>query len=327
MKKLQSLKLKNFCSYDYSEIEFGEATLFRGDNGHGKSNILLALVTVLFNLDFPEIYIRNGQKEASIEVVFDDGSSVYRERQKTKQQIILTDSTGKTQKFSSSKCTDQVREFTGFHQIQLDRNSTPEFLQYVPAKSPQFLLDKSPEVVLRMLSALIGGQGIELVKAEIQSEVRTLQTEERHLIEQVDKSTANLEYLQSPIVENIYNEAQELQKELDEIDDLEAEVVELIKLQTLLEKAFTDEEEQFVAEVIAGCHEAQAKLIGLNSLEREITELSRLHDSWLEEDDNYWNSIAILDGLEKEIEVSKKELQAYKCKQCGKLVKELCVNC
>lgn len=327
MKQPQTLRLKNFCSYDYAELEFGDINCIKGANGHGKSNILLALVTILYNFDFPESNIRNNQKEASIEVVFTDGSSIYRYRTKTKQQIILREANGKKTEFNSSKCTEQVREFTGFKTVILDRNGSAEFLQYVPAKSPQFLLDKSPEVVLRMLSALISGQGIELVKADLQSEVRIDQSNEKSLVAAVDKAAANVEYLTSALVEKLYARAESAKSEERAVTAMEIEISGLISLKARLEHALTPDDQDYVDNLLIKADLSLTALASVDMLQAEIEDLIQIGVGFEDLFENVRRTKVELRRIDDELKETTKALQEYKCGQCGKLVRELCTNC
>lgn len=331
MKTIKTLRLKNFCSYDNTEIEFGPLTCFKGNNGHGKSNIILALVIVLFNLDFPadgkENCIRNGQKEASIEVEFTDGSSIYRHRTKTKQQIILRDSNGKKTEFNTAKCTEQVQDFTGFKQVQLDRNGSPQFLQYVTKDSPAFLFDKSPEVTYRMLSALISGQGIELVKAELQSEVRAIQADEKGLSASVDKYQTNVDYLTSKPIEALIERVEQTNTKAKQCDALEKELEEFLALLSFLNSSLSEDDEKYLTKLFASIEASLEDLAVIKAVDKAIDVLVELGNEYVSHEEEIERLNIALKKVQSEIKESTKYLQEFKCKQCGKLVKEICLNC
>lgn len=85
--KIENLRLRNFQSYDSADLDFDNGvTLIHGDNGAGKSTILRAIFSGLFQADATSEtsadysladLVRNTEDEGSVELTFSVGDDVY----------------------------------------------------------------------------------------------------------------------------------------------------------------------------------------------------------------------------------------------------------
>jgi len=230
---IKSVELTNFTSYDHEIIEFEPVTYITGRNGHGKSNLLEALRITLFNENFPVSLIRNGQKEAVITITFVDGRKIQRTRNTKGSAVVAWDPNGKKilDYTTVSGVTDQVQAFTGFRPVKLDVNGKAENLQYVPPKSPQFLLDRGPDVTMRCLSALLSGQGIEVAKTLINKDVAALDTDITYHQKRLTASQDTLNHLARNIWEEFDTKLEQLKERDEALDTLKFRIATLKRVQ------------------------------------------------------------------------------------------------
>jgi DNA repair exonuclease SbcCD ATPase subunit len=329
-KTIKRLILRNFTSYESAEIEFSDGvTIIRGNNGHGKSNILLALQIILFADDFPDTLIRWGQKEAYIQVDFTDGSSISRTRSGKSQKIVLTDNHGADTVLTNVKTSaEMVREFTGFTPVKLDENGSPELLQYLTMDDPHFLLNRSAEVTLRMLSALISGQGIETAKMSLSKAEKGIQTEVNAKAKAFEVASANVSALTSNEVERHRTQARELLDSRVSAFETKHELVESYKeAQAVLARVLNKEE----LKEIASAKKDYAKLVERNEKLTEkrdyLQELLDAKDAHAIATKRIRDLTATKKTLVESLAATQAEIDSMyqKCKTCGKMT--ICEEC
>lgn len=324
MKQIKSLQLKNFTTWETLDIEFAQITCIKGANGQGKSNILLALEIILFNDDFPDTLIKRGQKDAWIRVEFTDGSSILRERNKKGQTITLTDKDGKSTPFSSTKCTDQVQEFTGFKPIKLDANATAERLQIIPPKYPHFLMSKSPDVTMRYLSALIGGQGIETVKTTLAKELNENKAQIVNAEANVAVSVSNQALLTGSLMDANIQKAYELLAKERGLDDRRKLIERLRHLDDMKQAAMSTEELAAIGDAFDALDDAEAKLFEIRSIYDEIDQLTKARTRINALNREKHLLTTELKKTEDELVNIMKDFEEFRCKKCGRIVTEVC---
>lgn len=325
MRTIKSLQLKNFTTWETLNVEFDQVTCIKGNNGQGKSNILLALEIILFNDDFPDTLIKRGQKDAWIKVEFSDGSSILRERNKKGQTITLTDIAGKSTTYNSTKCTEQVQEFTGFKPIKLDANATAERLQVIPPKYPHFLMSKSPDVTMRYLSALIGGQGIETVKTTLVKELNDnkgkIANEEANLA----VSVSNQALLTGSLMDTNIQRAYEWLNKARALDELQILLEQVKDIQVKSSKALTDMELEGINDGFCALDAAGEKVAELEDMVFGVTTLKK-HRSQIHELNKFKHTLSTeLRTINAELNELLEEFKQFKCKKCNRIVAEVCV--
>lgn len=329
-KTIKRLTLRNFTSYESAEIEFSTGvTVIRGNNGHGKSNILLALQIVLFADDFPDSLIRWGEKEAYIQVEFTDGSSISRTRSGKSQKIVLTDSNGTDTVLTNVKTsTDIIREFTGFTPVKLDENGSPELLQYLTMDDPHFLLNRSPEVTLRMLSALISGQGIETAKMSLTKAAKEIQSSITQVNSAYEVSSANLAALTASPVQRKREQATNLLNDRVSAFETKRELLEQYKeARDVLRAALTEEERIEIADAKKAFNALVTRYHGLQDKRDYLSDLNEAKDTYMSATSKIRDLVAKRKQLVLEAEAIQAEIDSMyqKCKTCGKMT--ICEEC
>lgn len=258
---IKSVELTNFTSYEHEIVEFELVTYITGRNGHGKSNLLEALRITLFNENFPVTLIRNGQKEAIIVVTFVDGRRIRRIRNLKGSSVTAWDPTGKEvfDYTTVTGVTDQVQAFTGFVPVKLDVNGKAENIQYIPPKAPQFLLDRSADVTMRCLSALLSGQGIEVAKTLLNKDIGVLDTDITYHQKRLSAAQDTFNHLARKIWEEFDTSLEQLKERDEALDVLKFRIATLKRVQSkpMIDNTLVDEihagvkyfEETFVQEV------------------------------------------------------------------------------
>lgn len=323
---IKSVELTNFTSYDHEIVEFEPVTYITGRNGHGKSNLLEALRITLFNENFPVSLIRNGQKEAVITVTFIDGRKIQRTRNTKGSAVAAWDADG-SKVFSYTTVTgvtDQVQAFTGFRPVKLDVNGKAENLQYVPPKSPQFLLDRGPDVTMRCLSALLSGQGIEVAKTLINKDVAALDTDITYHQKRLTASQDTLNHLSRNIWEEFDNKLEELKTREEGLDVLK------FRIQTLKRVQATPRiDTNLILEVRAGVKYFEETLLPtIKDLDIKTDNLYRLEEakkSLRDINASIQANIGVRRDLLPEVEEAIAAVTITPCETCGKMI--LCGAC
>lgn len=189
---ITAAEFTNVCRIDYLYLEFDALFRVEGPNGAGKTKVVYdGLELVLYNKPFPDSYVRRGERSASIKIIFDDGRWITRERIGAKQKLTLFDPvTNETKSYDTIKdMTEQVRRFTGFNELVFDKTKSENY-QFIPIEAPQtYLIHNAPEVVLRTITKVIGGQGAEVAKQKLTTEHKALKVEATVYQQQFDAAS------------------------------------------------------------------------------------------------------------------------------------------
>lgn len=324
---LKTLHLTNFQAHVDSKIEFNEGmNVFVGTNDANKSGVVRALNICLFNETFPPDYIHYGKKEAKIVLEFTDGKAVERVRTKSKNKLRLREADGTWSKeFSVSKVEEKLAEFTGFKEVCLDGSSKTENLQIINTGNEHDLMfGCSPETVLKKLSTLFGTTEIEQVKIDLSKELSSLNSEKKRQEVNLTKYKDRFEYLDTEEVESLVSEAYKVIDNFEEkseqfknrvkrlndfkrlMKSLEAYSKQLENLEQVTNKAEKD-----LSKHKSIFEEYQSKSEAMEDLKDMIEDINLRNEE--------------LDRVTLKLEEDKKELDNYRCEQCGKVVK--CLDC
>ena len=143
MKKISKVIIKNFQSHKYNEIEFGNFTCIVGASDNGKSAIFRAIKWCLYNEPSGSDFIRNGEEECSVTVLFDDGSEVLRLRGKTKNYYEICGNGVERLHLEGfgSGSVDEIVNFHGMHKSSMFKDQSLNMCNQLD--SP-FFLTESP---------------------------------------------------------------------------------------------------------------------------------------------------------------------------------------
>lgn len=316
---IKSIVLKNYCSHKNTVIDFTEDNItVTGTNNIGKTTLLNGIRTLLFCGDLPDQDIRRGTNECILFAEFEDGRTVTRTKKGSKQEYILKHANGKCETLSNiTQIRSRVQEFTGFKPVQLNKNETAEDLQIVDVDDHTFLIGKGPEVVLRCLSGMIAGRGVETAKININkrlSEVTsTIKVRQKDLSDEIVKS--NL--LNSKQITKLFQDYDQFQHVLNMFLDKEERYDRLVELnKSISQCTFSGEEIEQLEIDLEDCVYLGGKLKQLAELQNRILEVQTIRKRLMELDASIWNNQQNIASLETEVKTT--NLTCVDCDTCGK---------
>lgn len=170
------LELENFMSHESSRLDLGAVNLIIPGNRNmpndvGKTNIVRALRTVLYNDPFPERYVRHGKSVSSISVWLDSGVIVCRKREKSTQKLLVMKD-GKLEEYpNKSQVDDYIQDLTGFR--KMDRDSRVYLPNLFLSTDPYTFVSCQPKTLYsRVCSRVLGGRvpaALKIVRSSIKS--------------------------------------------------------------------------------------------------------------------------------------------------------------
>lgn len=195
MKKLKKVELHNYKTHEHTVIEFHDSvTAVVGDNDAGKTNIWRALRMVLLSKPFPVAHVKRGHKSGYVLVEFDDGSSITRSRSGQKQSFLLVYPDGTTDQgetIQGESFRDKVKELSGF--------TDEEALQFIGSKDVTYLLEGvSADVILRRITKMMSGLGIETAKQKLESRLTKNKSDIKAYEPQLEQKQKVMDLLNHP---------------------------------------------------------------------------------------------------------------------------------
>lgn len=241
---IDKIRLENFKTHKDSIVEFSKITSIIGENGHGKTNLIKGLFLVLYNEDWPEEYIKHGEKSSKITVWLTNGNTIERSRSKSKQEIKITYADKSVKTFTGKNDAQSYVELaSGISKIKL-KNGDVIDLNYSEVRNKTSLLEGSSSTLAKRFSYLLKTEKVEVIKTEtskllrenLQSilEKKTNADSLEKEISELEKGVKNLEGLN-----NQYKELQEKilkdQQLLDKINQYKDISYTKIDLESILE--------------------------------------------------------------------------------------------
>lgn len=90
MKYIKKVIIENFQSHKYTELDFDEhLNVIVGPSDQGKSAIIRGIKWALFNEPSGNFFIREGENDCSVTIVFNDDTKIKDIKVKVKIYIIL----------------------------------------------------------------------------------------------------------------------------------------------------------------------------------------------------------------------------------------------
>lgn len=201
IRNIKSIIIKNFQSHNKTILNLDEGVnVIVGPSDVGKTAILRALGWVFFNEPSGDSFIRMGEKEASVEIKFDDGYSVKRIRNKSFNGYHINhpdyEEIKKLSGFGSG-VPDDVIEITGVKKFQItdDLNSS---ITYQTQLEGAFLLSQSKDKKAKAIGAIsnvnVIDRALKLGKNYIKDYKREARESEEE-IEHIDEKLKEFESL------------------------------------------------------------------------------------------------------------------------------------
>lgn len=264
MKYIKKIILENFQSHKYTEIELDKyLNVIVGPSDHGKTAIIRGIKWALFNEPSGDFFIREGENECSVTVIFNDGTKIKRYRSKSKNAYYVYNNEGEEIIFEGfgTKVPQEVVDKTSMRKIILDSNQSNSINIGEQLEGP-FLLSEKNATRANAIGRLVGVHIIDDALKDTLKDIRNLNIKRRNREESLEKLKDSL-------------------AEYDYLDDL---VIKVEKLKII--KNHINNKQQRLGKLIQ-------LLEGLNEVDKEIfllkEDLSKLED------------INVIEDIEKEL--------------------------
>ncbi|CCQ93074.1 putative RecF/RecN/SMC N-terminal domain protein [[Clostridium] ultunense Esp] len=205
MKYIKKIVLENFQSHKYTEIELDQhLNVIVGPSDHGKTAIIRGLKWALFNEPSGDFFIREGENECSVTVIFNDGSKIKRYRSKSKNAYYLYNNKGEETVFEGfgTKVPEEIIDVSSMRKIVLDSNQSSSINIGEQLEGP-FLLSEKNATRANAIGRLVGVHIIDDALKDTLRDIRNLNIKRKNheeMLESLQNSLAEYDYLDELIV-------------------------------------------------------------------------------------------------------------------------------
>lgn len=200
MKYIKRIILENFQSHEHSIIDLDERlNVIVGPSDSGKSAIIRAIKWALYNEPSGDYFIREGEKECSVTLEFNDSSILKRYRSKSKNSYIFINNKGEEKIFEGfgSTIPEEITETLGIRKIHLDTNENAA-INLGEQLEGAFLLSEKTSTRASAIGRLVGVNVIDDALREALKDNRALNSSRKsleELISNIKEELVNYEYL------------------------------------------------------------------------------------------------------------------------------------
>lgn len=223
MKYIKKIILENFQSHKYSVIELDERmNVIVGPSDSGKSAIIRGLKWVLFNEPSGTYFIREGEKECSVTIEFNDRTSLKRIRSKTKNSYILINNSGEEITFEGfgSTIPTEIIEAIGIKKIYLD-SSASSYINLGEQLEGPFLLSEKTSTRASAIGRLVGVNIVDEALREVLKDIRALNISRKSLEDNNTALKNEIEaYAYLNDIRESYDKAREIESNIKKKSDL-----------------------------------------------------------------------------------------------------------
>ncbi len=240
MKYIKKLILENFQSHKYSEIELDPyLNVIVGPSDQGKSAIIRALKWVLFNEPAGDFFIREGESECSVTVIFNDNVKVKRFRSKSKNTYYLYNASGDEMIFEGfgTSVPQEIKDITSIRKVELDSNQSNSINISEQLEGP-FLISEKNSTKANAIGRIVGVHIVDDALKDTLKDIRNLNIRKKNhedTLEKLEKDLSEYDYLDKLIED--FNRLKEI-KQI--IYNNEVRLKKLEKSLTLLKKIEED---------------------------------------------------------------------------------------
>lgn len=219
MKYIKKVVLENFQSHKYTELEFDERlNVIVGPSDQGKSAIIRGIKWALFNEPSGNFFIREGENDCSVTIVFNDNTKIKRYKSKSKNLYYLYNSENKEQIFEGfgTNVPKEIIEATNIRKVYLDGKQTNSINISDQLEGP-FLLSEKTATRANSIGRLVGVHIVDDAVGDTLKDIRNLNLSKRNLTEQLNKLEENLKE---------YDYLEQLQKKVKRLEEIKIKIKE-----------------------------------------------------------------------------------------------------
>lgn len=150
MPNLSKITIDNYQSIAHAELTLGELTVLVGPGRSGKSAVIRALCSLLLN-ENGDGFIRHGAKEASVQLDFDDGTTISWKKERGKSATYELN--GKTFTKTGTQVPEEIAAYLGIGEIDVEQgfSLTPQLKDQFASV---FILSESGSKQARILGKI-----------------------------------------------------------------------------------------------------------------------------------------------------------------------------
>lgn len=200
MKYIKKIILENFQSHKYTEIELNEKlNIIVGPSDSGKTAIIRAIKWALYNEPAGDFFIREGESEVTVSLIFSDNTQLTRYRSKTKNVYELMYNNGEELRLEGfgTGVPGEIKEAIGIYKINLDGKETNSISLAEQLEGP-FLLSEKTSTRASAIGQLVGVDALDEALREVLKDLRTLNVTKKNLDEEIkllDEEIETFDYL------------------------------------------------------------------------------------------------------------------------------------
>ena len=262
---IEKVILENFQSHKYSVLEFDDQlNVILGPSDSGKTAILRGIRWALYNEPSGDYFIREGESECSVTVVFNDGTKIKRYRSKSKNIYLLYDIDNNETKFEGfgTSVPYEIIEKTGIKKILLDSDLS-KAINLSDQLEGAFLLSEKTSTRASSIGRLVGVNIIDDALRETLRDNRNLSSTKRNVednINQLEDELLEYDYLER--LNDTITHLDSIKKQIDE------KSISLERYKTLLTRLLSISQEKKKVNYYI------EKLSGIESLDKILNSIS-----------------------------------------------------
>ena len=244
MKYLKTVILENFQSHKYSLINFDEGlNVILGASDSGKTAIIRGIKWALYNEPSGDFFIREGESDTSVTLIFNDNTKLKRSRGKSKNSYTLYKKNGEEIIFEGfgTRVPDEIIEEIAIKKIKLDSEST-NAINIAEQLEGSFLLSEKTSTRAGAIGRLIGVNIIDDALKETLKDIRNLSNNQKLTeikISKLEEELKEYEYLADlrtrleraetlkAIIDKKYDRRKKLESHYKKYKDLKNELTEI----------------------------------------------------------------------------------------------------
>ncbi|MGE5329978.1 MAG: AAA family ATPase [Deltaproteobacteria bacterium] len=233
MNYITNVVIENFQSHEKSKLEFiNGLNVIVGPSDQGKSAVIRAIKWVLFNEPRGNEFIRNGANFARVDLEFNNGYRIIRERSSSKNRYTIIDIKGETKVFEGfgNEVPEEVKAVHGIYKVLIDSDSSVCLNIGEQLEAP-FLVSETGSTKAKAIGRLTGVHVLDNAMRECASDIKResqllvkYKKEKNELLEKLD-SFKDLDQIEKKInkCEVILKRINGLNEKLDKIEKYKLE--------------------------------------------------------------------------------------------------------
>lgn len=218
---IKKVELINFQSHSHTEIEFDRGlNVILGNSDAGKTAVLRAIKWALYNEPRGDYFIRQGEKDVSVKIVFSNGVVVERSRTPSKNSYYLLDAQGEEMRFEGFglEVPKEITDATRMYKVSLDNSNSKSILNISEQLDGPFLLNEQASLRASAIGRLIGVNYVD-------DALRTVVRDNKRVNQEIDSLRSNRDSIKDQLKE--YDYIKDYKEKFEKISEIRNKIVVL----------------------------------------------------------------------------------------------------